>query len=143
MDYKIYSKDTAPVIVLRLDPGEEIVESILALAEKEEIQAGTIEGIGATDDVTIGIMDLNSREYKMTHYTEPFEITSIMGNLSRKDGKAYLHSHINLGGVGGSVIGGHLDSGVISITAEIFIRVIDGAIDRKYHDEIGVNQMIF
>lgn len=143
MDYKIYSKDTAPVIALRLDPGEEIVESILALAEKEEIQAGTIEGIGATDDVTIGIMDLNSREYKLTHYTEPFEITSLMGNLSRKDGKTYLHSHINLGGVGGSVIGGHLDSGVISITAEIFIRVIDGAIDRKYHDEIGVNQMFF
>lgn len=142
MDYKIYSKDSAPVIVLRLDPGDEIVESILALAEKEKIQAGIVEGIGATDDVTIGIMDLNLREYKLTHYTEPFEITSIMGNLSRKDGQAYLHSHINLGGVDGSVVGGHLDRAVISITAEIFIRIIDGEIDRKYHDEIGVNQMI-
>lgn len=142
MDYKVYSKDTAPVIALRLDPGDEVIESILALAEKEKIQAGIVEGIGATDDVTIGIMDLNSREYKLTHYTEPFEITSLMGNLSRKDGEAYLHSHINLGGVDGSVVGGHLDRAVISITAEIFIRVIDGEIDRKYHDEIGVNQMI-
>lgn len=143
MEYKIFAKGNEPVIALRLDPGDEIIASILEVGEKEDIQAATIEGIGATDDVTIGIMDLNAKEYKLTHYTEPFEITSIAGNLSRKDGKAYLHSHINLGGVDGVVKGGHLDRCVISVTAEIFIRVIDGAIHRTYHDGIGINQMIF
>ena len=132
MEYKIFANGNEPVIALRLDPGDEMIASILEVGEKENIQAATI-----------GIMDLNAKEYKLTHYTEPFEITAIAGNLSRKDGKAYLHSHINLGGVDGVVKGGHLDRCVISVTAEIFIRVIDGAIHRTYHDGIGINQMIF
>lgn len=140
MDYKVYEDG---IIALRLDPGDEICESILALAEKEDIQAATVTGLGATDDVVIGIMDTKAKKYNDIPLKEPFELTSLIGNLSRKDGVPYLHAHVNLGNTEGRVFGGHLQSAVISVTAEIFIRPIKGAIDRKFNDGIGVNQMIF
>ncbi|MDD7362800.1 MAG: DUF296 domain-containing protein [Peptoniphilus sp.] len=143
MDYRVYPNGTNPVIALRLDPGDEIVSLIMEVAEKENIQAATVSGLGATDDVTIGILDLASKQYTRTDMKEPFEITSFIGNLSRKDGEVYLHSHINLGGLDGIVRGGHLHRAVISVTAELFIRPFDGAIERKMNEEIGVNQMIF
>lgn len=140
MDYKVYE---GGLIALRLDPGDEICESILALAEKESIQAATVTGLGAADDVVIGIMDTKAKKYNDIALKEPFEVTSLIGNLSRKDGAPYLHAHINLGNTEGRVFGGHLQSAVISVTAEIFIRPIKGTIDRTFNDTIGVNQMIF
>lgn len=140
MDYKVYEDG---LIGLRLDPGDEICGSILALAEKEKIQAATVTGLGAADDVIIGIMDTKAKKYNDIALKEPFEVTSLIGNLSRKDGAPYLHAHVNLGNTEGRVFGGHLQSAVISVTAEIFIRPIKGAIDRKFNDGIGVNQMIF
>ncbi|MDY3117979.1 MAG: PPC domain-containing DNA-binding protein [Peptoniphilus sp.] len=141
MDYKVY--EDGGMIALRLDPGEEICESLLALADKESIQAATVYGLGATDDAVIGIMDVKTKEYKKQSLKEPLEITTLVGNLSRKDGEAYLHAHINLGGTDGKVMGGHLDRAVISVTAEIFVRPIRGIIDRVSNEAIGINQMIF
>ena len=140
MDYKVFEDGT---IALRLDPGEEICESLLALAEKEKIRAATVYGLGATDDAVIGILDLNDKEYKTRPLKEPMEITMLVGNLSRKDGEAYLHAHINLGRTDGTVLGGHLNRAVISVTAEIFIRPLSGIIDRKANESMGINQMIF
>lgn len=114
MDYKVYEDG---MIALRLDPGDEICESILALAEKEDIQAATVTGLGATDDVVIGIMDTKAKKYNDISLKEPFELTSLIGNLSRKDGAPYLHAHVNLGNTEGRVFGGHLQSAVISVTA--------------------------
>ena len=140
MDYKVYGDGT---VALRLDPGDEICESLLSLAEKEKIQAATVTGLGAADDVVIGIMDTKAKKYNDFAFKEPFEITSLVGNLSRKDGEPYLHVHINLGNTEGRVFGGHLQLAVISVTAEIFIRPINGAVDRTFNEAIGVNQMIF
>ena len=41
--------------VLRLDPGEEIVASLIRLVEQEQVQLGSVTAIGAANDVTIGI----------------------------------------------------------------------------------------
>lgn len=140
MDYKVFDDG---MIALRLDPGDEICTSILDLAEKENIQAATVYGLGAADDVVVGIMDTKAKKYNDIPLKEPFEVTSLVGNLSRKDGAPYLHAHINLGNTEGRVFGGHLQSAVISVTAEIFIRPIKGVIGRTFNDGIGVNQMMF
>lgn len=139
MEYKVYGDD----IVLRLDPGDKIAESLLVLAEKENIQAASVVGLGATDDVKFGIMDLNAKEYTEMHLKKPMEITMFMGNLTRKDGEAYLYSHINLGDVEGNVFGGHFHEGVISVTAELFIHTVGGTVERVFDEKSGVNKMVF
>ena len=39
--------------ILRIDRGEEILESITALCRKEKIYLGSISGIGAVGEVTL------------------------------------------------------------------------------------------
>ena len=41
--------------VVRLDPGEEIVERLTELVDREGIQLGSVSALGAANDVTIGI----------------------------------------------------------------------------------------
>ena len=46
---------------LRLDPGEEVVDSLTKLADRENIRLGTVSALGAANDVTIGILTRRRR----------------------------------------------------------------------------------
>ena len=43
----------------------------------------------------------------------------------------------------GTVVGGHLFYGKVSLTAEIFLQVIGGEVDRKYDPSVGINKITF
>lgn len=43
----------------------------------------------------------------------------------------------------GECHGGHLNRGVISLTGEFFLHAMEGDVDRKYSDEVGLNLMKF
>ena len=135
MEYKIYGSTVA----VRLDKGDEITESILKLAEKLDISAANVTGIGATDDLTVGVLDLDTRVYEPYTFTGNHEINALVGNLTKKDGKPYLHLHITCTGKGNKVVGGHLIKAVVSVTGEIFINVLNGGISRAFNDAVGIN----
>lgn len=139
MEYKRFDNQ----IAVRLDCGDEISESILKIAEAEKITLGSVSGIGATDDVDVGVFDTDAKTYNRYTFTGTHEITSLTGNLTTKDGKPYSHLHITLAGDGGKITGGHLLRGMISLTAEIFITVIDGKAERKYDSVYGINKIAF
>ena len=41
--------------IVRLDPGEEILEQVKALSLKEGICLATVQGLGAVNDLALGI----------------------------------------------------------------------------------------
>ena len=129
-------------IVLRLDPGEEVCESVLALAKKEGITCASVSAIGATDDFTVGVFDLEKKAYDLFKYNDAnYEIASLTGSLSTLKNKPYQHLHIVCAGGKGQVAAGHLVSAVISLTAEIMIHVIDLKAERVKNEAIGINQI--
>ena len=81
--------------------------------------------------MVIGLYDVSSRVYHKTTLEGPMEITSLVGNISSKDGAPYLHLHINVCDEQMRVLGGHLNECRISATAEIAVRVIAGEVGRR------------
>ena len=139
MDYRVFDK----TIVVRLDKGDEIVKSLLEVAKKENCTLASVSGIGAIDDFSVGVFDLNKSDYDRMHYSGNHEINALMGDLTTKDGQPYLHLHITCTGPGGKVVGGHLFEAKISLTGEIFIQTVSGKADRRFDPSVGINKIVF
>jgi len=135
MDYKKFDKK----VFVRLDKGEEIVETLKQLCKDLDIKAGTITGIGATDKVTIGLFDLKNNKYNSKEFVGDHEIAPVFGNISTMNGEVYLHLHITLGNSEHMSFAGHLTSAVVSATFEGVIDIIDGEIDRSFDVNTGLN----
>ncbi|MDO4174955.1 MAG: DUF296 domain-containing protein [Eubacteriales bacterium] len=123
-------------IVMRLEIGEEIMSAIANVCDKEHVTAATIMGIGATGHVKFGAGNEIEGNYEVTEINEKMEILNLTGDVSLKDGKCMPHVHIIVAGQGGKTIfGGHLEEGTIFSTADIFIRKLDGVLNKKLYPE--------
>lgn len=139
MEYRKFDND----YIVRLNRGEEVVDCLKELCKEEDIKLAEITGLGASNLVEIGIFNPGTKEYNTKIFEGMFEITSLVGNATRKDGEVYLHIHINFGDENGIVRGGHLVRAKISATSEIIVRKIDGKVGRKLSEEIGLNLLSF
>ena len=139
MDYRRF-KDT---IIARIDRGEEITEQVRVIAEREDIRLATVEALGALNDFTVGVFNTVEKQYYANRFQGPFEIVSLTGTISTKDGAFYQHLHLSAGDEKGVVYGGHLNQAMVSATCEMVIRVIDGQVDREMSEEIGLNLFRF
>lgn len=139
MEFRRFEND----YVIRLNKGENVIESLKKLCKEENIKLAEITGLGASNKVEIGVFNTNTKEYKTKVFEGMFEITSLVGNATRKDGEVYLHIHINFGDAEGNVYGGHLVDSKISATSEIIVRKINGEVGRKLSEEIGLNLLSF
>lgn len=140
MEYRQFERN----YVIRIQKSEEILKAIKEVCEKEHVSLAAVSGIGAVNDVTLGVFDSEKLQYESQRFTGDMEIASCTGNVSRKDGETYLHLHMVVGNVmKGLVHAGHLNRAVISLTGEFILHVIDGEVEREYSPEVGLNLFKF
>ena len=139
MEYKRFQN----TIVVRMDKGEEILEKIKEVALKENIKLASISALGATNDFTVGVFKTKEKKYDSNHFTGDFEIVSLTGSINTMNDEFYSHIHMSCGDHEGKVFGGHLNQAYVSVTVEMFIQIIDGKVDRKLDEEIGINLFQF
>ena len=139
MDYRRFGNH----IVARFDRGEEILESLKALALKENVRLASVSALGAVDDFTVGVYRVDEKKYYANHFEGAFEIVSLTGTISTMNGEYYAHLHMSAGDDKGAVFGGHLNRAVISATCELVIDVIDGVVERRADPEVGLNLFNF
>lgn len=137
------SKQFGTKLLIRLDPGDELVASIMTVCKEHDIRLGSISGIGAVNRAVVGLFRTGSKEYIKDELTGDFEITALMGNVSTMDGNTYLHLHATLADEAHNAFGGHLNEADVSATAEIWIDVVEGEIDRAFDTTIGLNLLKF
>lgn len=128
---------------VRIDRGEEILASLKALCEKEGIALAEVKALGAVDDFSVGLFDVEEKKYHVNNFKFPAEIVSLWGTVTTKDGKFYPHVHMSAGDSQGHVFGGHLNNARVSATCEMIVEVSDGRIERKMNDEVGLNLFEF
>lgn len=135
MQYRVFG-DT---YVVRLQRGEEVLACLRELCEKESISLGTVSAIGAVNHVVVGVYRVDEQKYVANTFDGVMELTSLMGNITEKDGEPYLHLHATFGDLTGKVIGGYLNEAVVSATCELFVRKVEGHVGRRLDPETGLN----
>lgn len=124
---------------VRLDRGEEICETLKKFCGQQKIKAGSVRGIGAVNKIVLGLFDPQTKKYHSQEFAGNYEITPLEGNVSTLKNEVYLHLHINLSDKKHRSFGGHLNSAMVSATAEIIIEKASGKIERGFSPEIGLN----
>lgn len=139
MEYRRFGN----TIVARIDRGEEILTALQEIAEAEDIRLASISALGATNDFTVGVYNVDEKQYHANDFKGNFEIVSLTGTVNTMDGRFYAHLHMSAGDEKGQVFGGHLNRAVVSAVCEMVITVIDGTVDRSFSPEIGLNLFRF
>ncbi len=139
MEYRKFGN----TIVARIDRGEEILATIREIAGAENIQLASVSALGATNDFTVGVYNVDEKQYHANDFKGNFEIVSLTGTINTMDGEFYTHLHMSAGDEKGQVFGGHLNRAVVSAVCEMVITVIDGVVDRRFSEEIGLNLFRF
>lgn len=139
MEYKKFNN----VIIARIDKGEEILDKVKEIALKEEIKLANINALGATNDFTVGVYNIDEKKNYANSFQGNFEIVSLTGTINTMNGEFYTHIHMSAGNDKGEVFGGHLNRAIVSATCEMVINIIDGEVDRFHDEEIGLNLFKF
>jgi len=124
--------------VIRLDAGEKVLESLRSLCEQDKIGAGVFHGLGAVGEAELGWFDGGARDYQTLLIREPCEIVSLHGNVSRLEGKPFLHCHAALADRTFGVRGGHLREAVVSATCEIVLTRFFEEFGRRKDEATGL-----
>ena len=111
-------------VLLRLDPGEEIHQSIQSLS-KYGIECAIITSvIGRVRNIRIGYLSADGI-YQTLEHDGPMELLSTQGNLAPGPDGPFTHLHTLMSDNGHKVHGGHLYHATIHVVGEIHLRVLD------------------
>lgn len=136
MEYRRFGN----TIVARIDQGEDVLEKMKRIAMLEDVKLASVSALGTFSSMTVGIYDLEKRQFMGNDFEGMFEIVSFTGTINTMDGKYYSHIHCGGSRRGRAMCtGGHLSRGIIGATCEMVITVIDGVVDRVKDEETGLN----
>jgi predicted DNA-binding protein with PD1-like motif len=126
--------------IYRIDSGEDIGESILKLAAKDKVRTARVEAIGGVREVTLAYFNHETKKYENHRFAdENLEVTSLLGNITIKDGKPFLHLHGTFGKSDMSAVTGHLVSGVVHPFLELVMTPTTNRARRVFDPKLGLN----
>ena len=128
------------VIFARMYPGEDVLESIEAVAKKHGVRSGQLSLIGAVSKAKLGYFHREAVEYRDFTVDEDVEVVSCMGNIATHEGDLVVHAHMIVADEAGKCWGGHLLLGCeVSVTIELVIIETELELTRKRDDKTGLN----
>jgi predicted DNA-binding protein with PD1-like motif len=123
--------------LLRLERGEQVVATLTAFCDEQDVNVARFEGIGALQDAELGFYHLDRKDYDRFTVSET-EALALLGNVSRLDGEPRIHAHLTVGEVDGTARGGHLFEARVGATLEIFLDERPGEVVREMDEAIGL-----
>lgn len=127
MRYKVFED----VIVLRLETGDDIYNSIADVCEEQKVKLGSVTGFGGVGYLKVGIWNNDKDDYDyLIKENVSMEMLNLTGNISIKDGAVNVHMHVTAADNEFQVFGGHLVKGTVQNLAEILIYPSKGEVHR-------------
>jgi predicted DNA-binding protein with PD1-like motif len=113
------------IFLLRVPEGEGLLEFVNRFAGEKGIKTAIVKGIGSLRNPVVGYYSEEIKNYKRIELLGTFEMLTLLGNVSLKDGKPFAHLHVTLGNASGDVFGGHLMKGEVFV-AELYVQELLG-----------------
>jgi predicted DNA-binding protein with PD1-like motif len=137
MEYFVANR-VGRIFLLRLDPGDYVLESINEFVKREEIKDAVVfSAIGTLDQCILHMVTSTGyppKEFFRRWRNEPLELVSIMGIIA--DGKPHLHAIVSDSNY---AYAGHLEEGCRTLyLAEIVVMEILGANLTRVRDEKNI-----
>jgi len=130
-------EDVARIYGLRM--GARIPDDILKIARKERIATGRVEAIGGVNRLKLAYYNSREKKYEEHEYSGSFEVTSLLGNITTKDGNPFLHAHGTFGRRDMGVVGGHVMTATVSPILEVIITPTKNRALRRFDETMGLN----
>jgi predicted DNA-binding protein with PD1-like motif len=109
---------------VRLEPGDELICSLIQLAREQEVDAALLTAVGSLTEVELGSGSSRDRLHARTHLAEPLDACSITGTLTLVDGEPFPHLHGSFARADHTVVGGHIYQAVSGSGIEIAMQII-------------------
>jgi len=132
---------SGPVVLLRLDHGEDILESVKQAVKDEKSTMLVMTGLGMVHDFEIGYFDRGT--YLKKRIEEPCELLAMQGSIA-SSGEPRIHIHVTVADTEHRAFGGHLIGGKAWMSNEIGLLRLEGhASERKFDPDkkVGILQV--
>ena len=125
-------------VFMTLAKGNFINQTFESFAESKGVGCAWLNGIGALENPEIGYYSIKDKKYHRKQFKGEFELTSLIGDITMKDGKPFAHTHITFSDTDYQVYGGHLFDAKITAAGEFFIQLGSDDITREMNHSIGL-----
>lgn len=113
------------VFEVRFSTGDEILSGLTDLAMKQHITSAYVTGIGGLSTGLLGWGDPSNGAFKKIPIDQKAEIVSLVGDISMRDGRPYVHLHGVVAFSDGSTRGGHVIEAQVAPVAEIAVVALE------------------
>lgn len=124
--------------IMRIDKGENVLESITSWCVENDIKAGVFSGIGAVEYVSCGYYALDEKKYYFKQYDQLLEVLSMQGNIALKEEKPFPHVHAVFSGTDNKAFGGHVEEMRVGVVLEVVFEALSKPIVREHDECIGL-----
>ena len=126
-------------VYMTLAKGDNINKTFESFAEVKGIGCAWLNGIGALENPEIGYYSLEDKAYHRKTFKGEYELTSLIGNITLKEGKPFSHTHITFSDTEFRVFGGHLFNANITAAGEFIMQFGSDEINREMNVGIGLS----
>jgi len=125
--------------IYSLAAGAKIPDDILAIARREKIRTARVEAIGGVEELRLAYFNHAAKRYEEHDLHEFLEVTSLLGNITAKDGKPFLHVHGTFGRRDLSTLAGHVMTAKVFPLLEVVVTPTRNRALRRFDADLGLN----
>lgn len=127
-------------ILIRIDRGEDIPETLLSVCAREDVSGAVFTGIGCCGRAELSSFLPEKNDFLDREIEGMLDIISLNGNIFTENGALREHTHAVFSCLRDGehrVLAGHLKSAVVRYTAEILLTVTE-PIRKTYDPALGI-----
>ncbi len=125
--------------IYSLPRGASVFDELLRTAKEEKLTTARVEAIGGVNELTLAYFNREERRYEEHAYKEFLEVAGMLGNITLKEGRPFLHLHGTFGRRDMSAVAGHVISARVFPVMEVVVTPTQNTALRGLDEETGLN----